>query len=736
MGDKTLSFSVVINTYNRAKYLEETIRGLIGIDNVNMEIIVVNGPSDDGTDEILERWRKRVRIVSCPEINLSMSRNAGIDAAAGDIVAFIDDDAVPHPSWLKNIAPHYSQSEVAGVGGFTIDNTGRRFQVRKTVCDRFGNAYNVSEFFDERALNSRNSPFYPSLLGTNSTFRRKALEDIGGFDHVFAYFLDETDVCLRLVDAGHKVVYEPSALVFHQFAPSHLRNSKKIPRTLYPSARSKSYFIFRHGGQQNEELATEQLKSYREEILRANKWLADHGEITFQHRTSLDQDFLLALQDGRSDARKNFGKNNGNLERTSTSKQFKPIAAGEKLRVALVSQGYPPQVEAGIARWTSMIADGLVKRGVQVHIITSPSPGDGESTHFEQGRWFHRVHPAKEGFRPLAVKLNLPENISAWTFRVWQEVQAIKTFGLNVVSFPIWDLEGISMLDDKEVGVVMSLHTSYAMAKPFKPEWNARPIYEYFMVDKMISAEAEALRKAPLILANSNAIVRDLFASYKVDFLDRTVVATHGTDDILSDKKIMLRSSGSPLRVLYVGRFEPRKGFDIAVAAASLAASKYPDLEFTFLGGQLDTKARGVLDENKGTSAVEEDKWRFVGVVNRQELEQAYRDHDVVVMPSRYESFGLVAIESMSAGTPVIALNSGGLGEVVEDNVSGFLVADDEGAKGKIADLIVKCNENRELLHNLSKGARRAFEERFTIDKMVDEVLVAYRKAAAKGKIA
>ena len=107
--------------------------------------------------------------------DLSVSRNIGIAAAAGDIVGFIDDDAVPHPDWLDRILAPYRDPRVGAVGGHTVDNTGRRYQARKILCDRFGNAHHVSDFFDERPLNRPGSPIYPSLLGTNSTFRMTAL---------------------------------------------------------------------------------------------------------------------------------------------------------------------------------------------------------------------------------------------------------------------------------------------------------------------------------------------------------------------------------------------------------------------------------------------------------------------------------------------------------------------------------------------------------------------------------
>lgn len=99
--------SVVINTYNRALFLERALQSLQYLRYKNLEIICVNGPSGDATASVLQRWKEKIKIVSCPEANLSMSRNIGIRNASGDIICFIDDDAVPEPGWLDALVPPY-----------------------------------------------------------------------------------------------------------------------------------------------------------------------------------------------------------------------------------------------------------------------------------------------------------------------------------------------------------------------------------------------------------------------------------------------------------------------------------------------------------------------------------------------------------------------------------------------------------------------------------------------------
>ena len=90
---------------------------------------------------------------------------------------------------------------MGGVGGYIRDHTGLAWQCRAVVADRLGQS---------RAVGRRARPDAPgpeverylSLTGANSSFRRRALLDVGGFDEAYAYFLDETDVCLRLAEAG------------------------------------------------------------------------------------------------------------------------------------------------------------------------------------------------------------------------------------------------------------------------------------------------------------------------------------------------------------------------------------------------------------------------------------------------------------------------------------------------------------------------------------------------------
>jgi len=210
--------SIVICTYNRAESLRETIRCLRYQRYDQFEVIVVNGPSTDHTAEVLGEFDGLIRAEVCPLPNLSVSRNIGIRAAAGDIVAFIDDDALPEFEWLQQALPALADETVGGVGGIVFDHSGMALQYRYSAANRFGETTSsVERPYDDFSVPG--SFLFPYLQGTNALFRRSALEEIGGFDEVYDYYLDETDVCCRLVDAGYVLRQLHHAPVHHKFLP-------------------------------------------------------------------------------------------------------------------------------------------------------------------------------------------------------------------------------------------------------------------------------------------------------------------------------------------------------------------------------------------------------------------------------------------------------------------------------------------------------------------------------------
>jgi glycosyltransferase involved in cell wall biosynthesis len=233
--------SVIINTLDRRDSLERTLVALRDQRYSHFEVVVVDGPSVDGTAEMLRAFEGRARIAACPEANLGLSRNIGLQLAAGDIVAFIDDDAIPPPVWLELLVARYADSHISAAGGPVFDVPLDRLEWQICTCTRLGVPNTDSTGPIERYQGPDADPF-AYLAGCNMSFRRSALREIGGFNSVLMYGYDDVDVCCRLIDAGHGIAYDDDAVVRHHRAPSAVRDGRQIIRDPFSICHARAVF--------------------------------------------------------------------------------------------------------------------------------------------------------------------------------------------------------------------------------------------------------------------------------------------------------------------------------------------------------------------------------------------------------------------------------------------------------------------------------------------------------------
>ena len=232
--------TVVINTLNRHVQLERTLLALQQQTYSRFEVVVVNGPSTDRTAEMLEHFADRARVVTCAQANLGLSRNIGVQEAAGDIVAFIDDDAIPPSDWLELLVAPFADDCVSAVGGPVFDVPLNRVDWALCTCTRLG-VPNTQSPLPIGSYSGVGSDPFPYLAGCNMSFRRNALQQVGGFDAMLSYGFDDVDICCRLNDGGYRIEYVENALVRHDRAPSAIRSEHQITDP-YALARSRVVF--------------------------------------------------------------------------------------------------------------------------------------------------------------------------------------------------------------------------------------------------------------------------------------------------------------------------------------------------------------------------------------------------------------------------------------------------------------------------------------------------------------
>lgn len=186
--------------------------------------------------------------------------------------------------------------------------------------------------------------------------------------------------------------------------------------------------------------------------------------------------------------------------------------------------------------------------------------------------------------------------------------------------------------------------------------------------------------------------------------------------------------------ILFVGRLDPLKGLDTLLRAMCKLTEMEPELAKSWclavIGGDVDERGTGLTDELECLDKLKEevglrDLVIFLGSRAQDTLPYYYSAAEVVVVPSHYESFGLVALEAMACGTPVIASRVGGLQHTVEDGVTGFLVpaAEPEALAEKLRLLL----QDSELRRQLGQNARQRAET-YTWTAVADRIADLYEE--------
>lgn len=737
---KELSVSVIVNTYNRAAVIGNLLASLNWQRYQNFEVIIVNGPSNDNTAQILNAYSDRVHIARCPEANLSMSRNIGISLAVGDIVAFIDDDAVPEPDWLEALCIPYADPAVGAVGGFIRDHTGYSYQCKVIACDRFGDSTAYQSVEEACAAgvaeHGPGSARYLSPTGCNSSFRRAAIEQIGGFDEEYAYFLEETDAIVRLIDAGWKVSYAASAEVHHKYAESHLRSADKVPRSMLLPARSKAYFAVRHGaGPFGISAVLDYLSRYRIDRRTDKAWLFDNNIIDFQHYQRLVEEINRGTSEGVADAFLFSSGRKASFEKKTRKFSAYPILLKslERLRICFLSQDYPPGPVGGIALWTHTLALSLAALGHEVSVITR---GTAHSrVDFEEGVWVHRIPQVQHRGRIDPSLPDLPDTITDWAYTAYDEVVRIRARrGLHLVSAPIWDVEGAACLADGTLPIITSLHSTYKLVLPSKRKWIDDKEYRRLHVDKLIEAESWMLQNSQAIMANSVAIVRDIEATYELALdQSRVHLVPHGLPEA-QDTDLLKIIDG--VRILYVGRFEARKGIDILTEAITYVLEQVHKATFVLVGDtdvNEDGKVGTYRKKLEELAARYPGQVEIKGTLTRDELMIEYTLADIFVGPSRYESFGLVFLEAMMHGVACVGSRVGGIPEVIEEGQTGLLVPPEDSLS--LAKAIMRLLGDQKLRQQLGQAGREAYLTQFTAGRMAELAVAMYIEISQTGLV-
>jgi len=403
----------------------------------------------------------------------------------------------------------------------------------------------------------------------------------------------------------------------------------------------------------------------------------------------------------------------------------------DKMRVLIISNYYPPLELGGWEQLTRDVACQLNKRGHTVHILTSNYRADE----------MQKTEPDVDRILYLESYDHARYHAHYTLLHRWQErqnqrhlAQAVAHVAPDIIFINgMWNLpssvawQAEQLCPGRVVYYIASYwpteagaHTAYWLDQPDNP-WLRLPKQWIgtFVRRTLITGTPRNQLDFALVLCVS-AFMQDYMIKEAGVPSSQTRVVHNGINPTTFSMRC-LREDPPSLRLLYAGRLSPDKGVHTSIEGLGhiLQADPSQPITLSVIGSgtpEYETSLRRLADELGISQAV-----RFYGQVARSQMPDIVAQHDVLLFTSMWpEPLARMTQEAMACGLVVIGTETGGTPEILHDGENGLTFEAGNGLA--LAEKIAQVSKDPGLRNQLARAARQTIEERFTIDRMVDEI--------------
>jgi len=385
------------------------------------------------------------------------------------------------------------------------------------------------------------------------------------------------------------------------------------------------------------------------------------------------------------------------------------------MNICMLTWEYPPRIVGGIARHCFGLARALTRIGHSVYVVTLDFPG---APQYEES----------DGVKIYRILIELGHpNFIVWTllFNHFMEKRVAmlsRNVKFDVIHAHDWLVAPVSIsskhylkaplistIHSTEVGRSHGLHNPDSYLIDGIEWWLTYESKRVIVTSSSMKNEVEGHFRLP---------------SWKIDVIPNAIDASKY--EITIDRALVKRRFGidpSERIILFVGRLVPQKGVEYLIMAAPKILSEHPEARVVIVG---DGWSKDQL-WNLAVSTGCQHKITFLGFLSDQDLIELTLSSDVLVVPSIYEPFGIVALEGMAAGVPVVASNTGGLAEIIEHDKTGFLAYKE--SPDSIAWGVNKILSDPGYASWLVQNAKRKIREVYSWNAVAKRTVETYEKA-------
>lgn len=368
------------------------------------------------------------------------------------------------------------------------------------------------------------------------------------------------------------------------------------------------------------------------------------------------------------------------------------------MRICIITSAkFPP--EEGIGNYIYNMSKELIFKGHQVTIITR---GSFEKTKYEN---FEGIRLYRLPFFPC-----YPFHVNIHGFFVKKFIES-KENEFDIIHFHT----PLPPVIKTNLPIITTVHT------PMKTDTSLVELVDPFSVALKLQGKVSCIIESGLfnisdkITSVASSVSQELI-EYGLNPIDIEVIG-NGVDENLF---CPIQNEFNEKYILYTGRLSYRKGLFDFIECGINICSQYPDINFKLTGkGPLADKLKKIVHES-----AYEDRFEFLGHVEKSKLIELYQNATLFILPSHYEGLPTTLLEAMSCGLPVIATSVSGNLDVIESGKNGILVPIKSPAK--MAKAVSSLLDDKNLRIRLGVAARKTIEERFTWHAISDKILCCY----------
>ncbi len=399
------------------------------------------------------------------------------------------------------------------------------------------------------------------------------------------------------------------------------------------------------------------------------------------------------------------------------------VGVGSPKRVLMLSWEFPPRIVGGIARHVDELSRALAAAGVEVDVLTAYHPGAPPTELLPAGDG--RVRVLRAGAQPIQ-PLDFATEIHQLNFALLERLLEEGEVEYDLIHAHDWlvAFAARALKHGRKLPLIATIHAT----EEGRNGGLFDPLQHYIhSVEWLLTYDAWR------VISCTQAMRGEVMRSLRTP-PDKVRVIPNGIDP----KRMQHRSSPRDLAafrrrwaepgeriVMFVGRLVVEKGVDTLVEAMPEVLAQHPTTKFVIAGG-------GDYSRFAGRAAARgvRDRVVFTGFLPEEDLPKLYAVSDAAVFPSLYEPFGIVALEAMAAGAPVVTSDIGGFREVVRHLETG--VHTWAGNPGSVAWGIKQVLGNPKLAAKLRAAGRREVETRYGWDRIARQTIAVYEEILAE----